>query len=1018
MLRSLRLVYLLTVAALLATGLTAAAAPALSSISPASGYPGTQVTLNGTSFGATQGAGAVWLGNKLAGSIVSWSDTQIVAVVASGALSGSAQVKQGGVWSNSKTFTVITPTISSVSPATGYPGNQVTINGTNFGASQGTGSVWLGNKYAGSIVSWSNTQIVATVASNASGIGSAQVFQNGVWGNAVTFTVITPSVTSISPASGVTGTQVTFNGTNFGATQGTGSVWLGSKLAGSIVSWSNTQIVATVASGSITGSAQVQQGGVWSNSTPFTVFTPTLSDVSPQTARAGDEVTLTGTNFGATQGTGSVWLGSKLAASIVSWSDTEIVAVVDSGSITGTAQVQRGGVWSNPVYFEVVTPYITSSYPCCAPVGANVTIWGYGFGATQGSGKVWLGTKYATNIVSWSDDEIVVTVPAGTASGTVQVFQNGVFSNSYNFTVTVLTLDDFYLGVPYVVGGFDTYGVVTLNDPAPPGGITISLSSSDAHVIVPATVTVTEGQLSAFFTVQTTSVTATTEATVTATDGITTLGATTSVTTNGVQYVNFDQYELHAGDELTGSVTLYLPAPAGGAVVTLSSDNPGVLPVPASVTVPEGETELTFEVTAGGPVPEPSYATVTATYDSIAATISVSMQPPQVTGLTITPSTVVGGEDVTIEVTMSESAPVGTTVYFQSSHNAALSPEPLVFTTAGTTASVTVQTDYVDPTASVVITGAVQFQSPGASDTVTVERLALTLESVSLSPLEVVGSNPATLTVTITEPAPAGGFQVDTFAYNSATTTPFVVIPEGETSVTTTVETIVVEEDNGAVAGAFHAATFEHEEFVIHPPAGNFVSSFTLAALRTAGGNLVTATVTLNAAAGAGGAVIALTSSNVALATVPSTVTVPEGETTATFDVDTDAVVASADVTITASYTDVIRKAVLTVVPTEGTLSLVGLTLADYVYRGNDLIGSVTLSAPAPAGGIVVTLGGSRANIATVPASVTVPEGETTAEFTITTNENIRRFSRWFLATATYDGIVRSQVVMVAYTNE
>ncbi|MGZ5464909.1 MAG: beta strand repeat-containing protein, partial [Thermoanaerobaculia bacterium] len=211
--------------------------PTLTSISPANGYPGTQVTLTGTNFGALEGSGSVWLGSKLAGSIVSWTNTQIVAVVDSGATSGSAIVQQNGVWSNSIAFTVIAPSLTSISPTSGYPGTQVTFTGTDFGASQGSGSVWLGSKAAGSIVSWSDTQVVATVAAGAAS-GNAQIQQNGVWSNTIAFTVPAPSLTSITPTSGVTGTQVTYTGTNFGSTQGSGSAWLGSKLAGSIVSWS------------------------------------------------------------------------------------------------------------------------------------------------------------------------------------------------------------------------------------------------------------------------------------------------------------------------------------------------------------------------------------------------------------------------------------------------------------------------------------------------------------------------------------------------------------------------------------------------------------------------------------------------------------------------------------------------------------------------------------------------------------------------------------------------------------
>jgi IPT/TIG domain-containing protein/beta-propeller repeat-containing protein len=410
------------------------ASPSLTSINPTSGVPGTQVTLTGSGFGAVQGTGSVWLGNKLAGSIVSWSDTQIVATVATNVASGSASVQQAGTWSNSITFTIITPTISSISPSSGVPGTQVTINGTNFGATQGSGQVWLGSTYAGSIVSWSNTQIVATVAANSTS-GNAQVQQSGVWGNQIAFTVTSPSISSISPTTARAGDSITITGTNFGATQGTGQVWLGSKLAGSYASWSNTQIVATVASGATSGSAQVKQSGVWGNQVPITILTPNITSVSPTTARAGDSITITGTNFGATQGTGQVWLGSKLAGSYVSWSDTQIVATVASGSVTGTAQVQQGGVWANYGTFTVITPVLSSISPASGPVGTQVTFTGTGFGTTQGSGKVWLANKYAT-IVSWSDTQVVATVIAGSTTSASQVYQNGVWSNTISFTVT------------------------------------------------------------------------------------------------------------------------------------------------------------------------------------------------------------------------------------------------------------------------------------------------------------------------------------------------------------------------------------------------------------------------------------------------------------------------------------------------------------------------------------------------------------------------------------------------------
>jgi len=64
-----------------------------------------------------------------------------VATISTGSQSGTAQVQQNGMSSNTVPLTVGTATISTVTPAVGVPGTQVTITGSGFGASQGTGQV-------------------------------------------------------------------------------------------------------------------------------------------------------------------------------------------------------------------------------------------------------------------------------------------------------------------------------------------------------------------------------------------------------------------------------------------------------------------------------------------------------------------------------------------------------------------------------------------------------------------------------------------------------------------------------------------------------------------------------------------------------------------------------------------------------------------------------------------------------------------------------------------------------------
>ena len=71
----------------------------------------------------------------------------------------------------------------------------------------------------------------------------------------------------------------------------------------------------------------------------------------------GTSVTITGSYFGATQGSSTVTFNGTTATP-TSWSNTSIVAQVPSGATTGTVKVTVNGIVSNGGYgptFTVVT---------------------------------------------------------------------------------------------------------------------------------------------------------------------------------------------------------------------------------------------------------------------------------------------------------------------------------------------------------------------------------------------------------------------------------------------------------------------------------------------------------------------------------------------------------------------------------------------------------------------------------------------------------------------------------------
>jgi hypothetical protein len=173
------------------------------------------------------------------------------------------------------------------------------------------------------------------------------------------------------------------------------------------------------------------------------------------------------------------------------------------------------------------------------------------------------------------------------------------------------------------------------------------------------------------------------------------------------------------------------------------------------------------------------------------------------------------------------------------------------------------------------------------------------------------------------------------------------------------------------------------------------------------GGQFSTGTVSLSGAAFAGGAVVTLASSNTAAATVPASVLVPAGSTSATFQVTTQPVATTTQAVITAISGGITRQAALTV--NSPALAVVSLDPAT-VIGGASSTGTVTLNGKAPAGGAVVTLGSSN-SVATVAASVQVTAGTSSATFPITTQTVAATLQ--ITITATFGGNSRQATLTV-----
>lgn len=247
--------------------------PTIGSFTPTNGDAGTFVTVSGTGL---TGATSVKFNGIAAGSFAVYSDTSIAATVPVGATTGPITVTTPAGTATSATDFIVNavPTITSFTPEAGIAGVTVTITGTSF-----TGAT--GVKFNGSIaVSFtvdSDTTITATVPVGTTTGKITVTTPGGTATSSGYFYVNPPVISSFSPASGVSGQEVTITGTNL--TAATAVKFNG--MAASYYVVSDTSITTYVPFGATTGKLSViNPVGAATSVTDFTVYVATSLDVT------------------------------------------------------------------------------------------------------------------------------------------------------------------------------------------------------------------------------------------------------------------------------------------------------------------------------------------------------------------------------------------------------------------------------------------------------------------------------------------------------------------------------------------------------------------------------------------------------------------------------------------------------------------------------------------------------------------------------------------------------------------
>ena len=365
------------------------------------------------------------------------------------------------------------------------------------------------------------------------------------------------------------------------------------------------------------------------------------------------------------------------------------------------------------------------------------------------------------------------------------------------------------------------------------------------------------------------------------------------------------------GNSVTGTVTLKIPSPYGGTVVNLKTSNANAS-VAGSVVIPAGSSTATFTVQTT-PLATTGTTVVTATTNNTSATASLTIKPIDVATVSITPSSVVGGVFAVGTVQLNGPAPVANfSVNLTSSTPNASVPPKVTFSMGSNVSGFKVITKVVASTITATISA--KHATFVAKQTLSIQ--PATLQSLTISPSSVVGGGNVspTGTVTLTGPAPAAGATVmlSSSAKTAATVPTSVQVAGGATTATFPITTLAVGSDVQVNIQGVLGAVAQQGSLTVR--------AVSLAALdirpstvQGSSNTVVTGTITLDGPAPASGLVIGLTSSQSTVVTVPSTVTIPAGQTSGTFTVGHYPMTAQLTVTITAKQGAVTRTATLTV---------------------------------------------------------------------------------------------------------
>jgi len=437
-----------------------------------------------------------------------------------------------------------------------------------------------------------------------------------------------------------------------------------------------------------------------------------------------------------------------------------------------------------------------------------------------------------------------------------------------------VTLDD-----TEVAGGASTKGHVLIDDQAPVGGVDVNLTTNNGVVQVPAKVTVPSNSDNVTFNITTSTVSVSTPVLITAERYGYKSVATLRVQPATLFSITANPVRITGGLQTTARVNLNGNAPANGYSVNLTSSNPAVASIAATVKVPSGKMFLDVPVTTT--VTQNNVdVTLTAKASNLTRTVVINVSTPFLEKIVLNQNSVFGGTLVIGTAYITNNALSGGAKVLLKSNAPAVAtvPSQIVIPAGQKTGTFPVNTFATANSINVTVTGNFNV----STKTAVLQVKGPQLIHLILNPTTVLGGvDKSKGSVGLDAKAPAAGITVNLSSSDAGAAPPSTVtIPGGATYRQFWITTNIVDSSRVVDILATYLTvtktaplTVQGADLIVHnvpsPVAPPMNGSYPI---------VVTCSVALNRPAQAGGAKVFLDTDDNTVALPPVGVIVPAGQ--------------------------------------------------------------------------------------------------------------------------------------------